>query len=319
MTHLARRTAEDVIATDDLPRRAFHVDSTRHRQPVRLGDGGAQALRRRQIRLFACDGSPTIRQGQTEMLLDDNCRPFSSLELRLPADEIHVWSFRLETPAVATLAELLASDERARAKRFHFERDYGRFVVAHARLRQILSFYTALNPRELQFHHRPYGKPELTESCGGEWVRFNLSHSHELGLCALTGGQELGVDVEWIRALEDLDRMARHFFSALEYEQICALEEEHRLEAFYNCWTRKEAYVKACGDGLARPLDRFDVTLAPGEPARFLSIEGNAREAERWFLHALAPAPGYVGAVALPGQHWRVKCWRWPEEERQFQ
>lgn len=146
-------------------------------------------------------------------------------------------------------------------------------------------------------------------------MQFNLSHSHELGLCAVAYHQELGVDVERIHAIDALDQIDQRFFSKNGYQQFCALGERPRLEAFDNCWTRKEAYIKARGDGLALPLDRFDVALVPGEPARYLSIEGNALEARRWLLETLAPAPGYVGALTLPGLNWRVKCWHWPGDD----
>lgn len=248
---------------------------------------------------------------------DDGVWPSPPPGLKLSRAEIHVWSFPLHRPAplVAALAELLAPDEHTRANRFRFDRDRRRFIVAHGTLRQILSRYAPAAPEQLQFRYNSHGKPQLTEACGGDKVQFNLSHSHERGVCAVAHDQELGVDLEWIRSLEDLDQIARRFFSANEYKQIRAIEEKHRLEAFYNCWTRKEAYVKACGDGLARPLDRFDVALLPGEPARFLAIEQSALEAKQWFLQSLAPAPGYVGAVALRGGHWRVECWRWPEDD----
>lgn len=236
-------------------------------------------------------------------------------QLTLANDEIHVWCFPLDGSAlpVTALAALLSADERDRAARFHFEKDRSHYVIAHAVLRQLLSRYTQHAPEQFQFDIGPNGKPSLPTAYGGDRLQFNLSHSHNRALCAVANHRDLGVDLEWIRPLDDLEKIVDKFFSQSEREQLFQLEANLRLTAFYHCWTRKEAYIKACGAGLSLPLDQFDVALLPGQPACFLTINGSASEAQHWFLRGLLPANNFVGAVAVPGSNWTVKCWRWPE------
>ncbi len=234
-------------------------------------------------------------------------------DLRLADAEIHVWCFPLDNLAqpMDALFDTLSTAERERTVRFHFEKDRRQYVVAHAILRQLLSKYTGYLPKQIQFNFGSNGKPSLAAACGGDRLQFNLSHSHNLGLCAVANHRDVGVDLEWIRPLDDLEQIARNFFSLKECEQLFQLETNLRLTAFYHCWTRKEAYIKACGTGLSLPLDRFDVALLPGQPASFLAIDGSTYEAERWFLKCLLPADNFVGAVAVPGANWDVKCWNW--------
>jgi 4'-phosphopantetheinyl transferase len=157
----------------------------------------------------------------------------------------------------------------------------------------------------------PHGKPHLAGEFDGA-LQFNLAHSHELALFAFARGPELGIDLEWLQPLQDLEQIAARFFSPRENAVLRTLPKSQWVQAFFNCWTRKEAYLKATGDGLARPLEHFDVSLAPGKPARLLYVEGDARESERWFLRALTPAPGYAAALAVEeGQHCRLVRWRW--------
>ena len=139
----------------------------------------------------------------------------------------------------------------------------------------------------------------MAERLGDGALRFNLAHSHELALYAFTLGREIGVDIEYLRALPDADQIAKRFFSARENAALQALSTNQRQQAFYNCWTRKEAYVKAIGKGLAQPLDQFDVSLAPGESTRLLKVEGAPEEGSRWSLYSLTPVAGYVAAVAV--------------------
>ncbi len=237
-------------------------------------------------------------------------------DLTLLDHEIHLWSFSLEQSpdSLSALAKLLSAEEQARSGRFYFERDRRRFIAAHGFLRRLLSRYLPTSPEQLRYVYGARGKPALSQTGGHRRLCFNLSHSGELALCGVAYDRELGVDIEKIRPLDDLDSLARHFFSAAEYEQLQALPDAQRSEAFYLCWTRKEAYLKAGGDGLARPLDQFSVSVHPGEPARFLSIAGSSAEAANWFLQTLAPGTGYAGAVVAPGRDWRVSCWSWSED-----
>lgn len=233
--------------------------------------------------------------------------------LLLPSDSIHVWCVSLDqSPSrIRHLAQVLAGDERMKAERYHFAQDRRRFIAGRGLLRTILGRYLRIEPSRLQFRYACHGKPALTESFCGGMLRFNLSHSQEFALYAITRGREIGIDLECIRPISDVEQLAARCFSAHENTVFRALPAHERLEAFFNCWTRKEAYLKALGDGMARPLDGFDVSLAPGEPARLLRIEGDPQEASHWFLQELTPASGYVAALAGEGHDWQLKCWRW--------
>lgn len=231
--------------------------------------------------------------------------------------EVHVRHASLEQPAahVNQLAQMLSCDERARAERFHFERDRRRFVVAQGLLRMLLGKYLDIEPHQLQFGQGPHGKPYLKSP--NSWaIRFNQAHSHELALYAFTCGREVGIDVERICPLPDAEQIAARFFSAAENAMLCALPEDQRLEAFFNCWTRKEAFLKAAGDGLTRPLDQFQVSLAPGEPARLLVVEQAPQEVLRWRLESLTPVSGYVAAIVVEGHDWRLRCWQCDPNDR---
>jgi 4'-phosphopantetheinyl transferase len=233
--------------------------------------------------------------------------------LALESGEMHVWRVTLVQPASALkyFLSILSSDEEARAESFYFEKDRNRFIAAHGVLRTILSRYLNVPPERLRFCYGRYGKPALAEDPGGRAIRFNMSHSHELALYAVTRDREVGVDLEYIRADFASHEIARQFFSPGEVARLGALPVSMRTEAFFNCWTRKEAYIKATGKGLSLALDQFDVSLAPGEPAVLLSTRENPQEASRWTLRELSPGPGYVAALAVEGRDWRLDCWQW--------
>ncbi len=217
---------------------------------------------------------------------------------------MHVWCASLQQPALqlAALRALLAADEIERAQRFQFEHLRRHFIAGRGQLRLILSRYGAGAPDKLAFNYGPYGKPALA---GQPALHFNLAHSGNLALLAIAR-QELGVDVEIIRPLPDWEAIAGRYFSAVEIEQLAAVPGPQRDQAFFTCWTRKEAFLKATGDGLSRPLDSFSVTLRPDEPARFLHIVGEPAGA--WRLVALEPADGYTGALAVRQGDWQINC-----------
>jgi 4'-phosphopantetheinyl transferase len=219
----------------------------------------------------------------------------------MPGDEIHVWQVSLMQQAThyEQFVDAMFPDERARASRFHFARDRRRFVVGRGLLREIVGLYLDLRPDQVRFDYGQQGKPRLADGMGDGSLQFNLAHSHELALVALVRNRAIGVDLEQVRDLPDADQLASQFFSKHEYAALQALPAEQRLVGFFNCWTRKEAYVKATGDGLNCPLGEFDVSLAPGEPARLLRVRGNPGAACRWSMWSLAPGPGYIGALAL--------------------
>jgi len=235
--------------------------------------------------------------------------------LALSRDDVHVWRASLELPAsrVQSLKHTLAADELSRAERFHFQKDRKHFIVARGLFRAILSRYFDMEPGQLRFRYSPYGKPALATTPGQDTLSFNVSHSHGLALYAITRGREIGVDLERISADLDCEQIAARFFSPRENAVLRALPTELKSKAYFNCWTRKEAYIKARGGGLSLPLDQFDVSLAPGEPAMLLNTSGDRQEATRWSLRALTPGPGYVAALAVEGHGWRFECWQWPE------
>ncbi len=243
--------------------------------------------------------------------------PWSSppKKLILGHDEVHVWRAALNTKEsrIQSLRRTLTADERARAERFHFQKDRDQFTVARGVLRVILGRYLDVDPSRLRFSYSPYGKPSLERESGGGDLCFNLSHAGEMALYAVTRGREIGIDVEPIRTDFANEQIAERFFSPREVAALRALSGNMQPQAFFNCWTRKEAYIKARGEGLSLPLDQFDVSLVPGETAALLNTSGDPQEVFRWSLREVAPAAGYVAAVAVEGDDWQLKCWQWPE------
>ena len=235
----------------------------------------------------------------------------------LTTDDVHVWRIALEMrdPHLTSLREILADDERRRAERFHFEKDRRHFIAGRGALRMLLSRYLNQSPEAVRFAYGNYGKPRLADETNAIDLRFNLTHSHGLALLAVTSGRDIGVDVEHLRDLErDGEPLAGRFFSPREAAVLRSLPPELRREAFFHCWTRKEAYIKANGKGLSLPLDQFDVTLRPGEPAMLLATQHEPDEARRWSMQSLLPAEGYVGALAVERHSWRLWCGDWLAE-----
>jgi 4'-phosphopantetheinyl transferase len=215
-------------------------------------------------------------------------------------DGLSIWMVALDTAAddVAAVGRVLSADECGRATRFRFERDRRRFVACRTALRVILGEVLAADPREVAFTYSAYGKPALAGPAH-DAVRFNVSHADGLGLIAVTHARDVGIDIERIRMLDDLDRLSRTVFSAAELSAFDRLPASARCQAFFNGWTRKEAYIKALGDGLQRPLDGFDVTLSPDEPARLIHVRNEPDEPVRWHLDGFVPAQGYVAALCV--------------------
>jgi len=230
-------------------------------------------------------------------------------QIELHPDDVHVWSLRLDLASDVRrrLEAFLSPDEADRARRFAFPTSRNHFVCAHGLLRVILARYLGVAPWEVAIERAAGGKPRLADGAG---PRFNLSHGGGMGLVAVCAGREVGVDVERVREVAGL--AADRCFSPFERASLKAVAPRLRLEAFYACWTRKEAFLKALGDGLARRLDSFDVTLAPGEAPRLLRVQGEPEAPDCWALRALRPAPGYVGAVAVEGHEVAVRRRSWP-------
>ena len=208
-----------------------------------------------------------------------------------------MWRIFLEQPAELqeSFLRTLDADERTRAARFHFDNHRRHFVVGRGFLRSLLARYLDVRPEEVRFRYGPYGKPMLEGEHRDSPLRFNASHSGEWAVYGFVQDKEIGVDVEHVKEDIETEGIAERFFSAPEVETLNGLSKEEKPAAFFRCWTRKEAYIKAIGSGLSHPLDTFDVTLAPGEPARLSRVEG-------WSLVDLDVAPDYAAALAVEGQ-----------------
>lgn len=253
--------------------------------------------------------------------------PRSPSGLRLVPGEIHVWSVRLDPPPerVEALGRSLSQDEWDRANRFRFDKHRRQYVVGRGALRTLLASYLGTRPELVRFTYGPRGKPFLADLIPSplspvpgerEQLFFNLSNSDEMALVGFVLGREIGVDIEYLKPMPDCEQISERFFSESERAVLRGQPQEKKEETFFNCWTRKEAYLKAVGEGLAAPLDSFDVTLAPGEPPRMLTLKGDAEAASRWLFEHLRPAPDYIGAVALERQRrdetWRMETWSFP-------
>jgi 4'-phosphopantetheinyl transferase len=238
----------------------------------------------------------------------------SVFSLRLPPAEIQIWSAETQVSEeqLQRFGAFLSEDEHARANRFVFERDRERFIVCRGLLRTLLSGYTGLPPDSLRFQYGTKGKPELA---GGN-IHFNISHSAELVLLTFSRSQPLGIDVECIRVVPEAEQIAESHFSRVERAAFRSVPSHLKTEAFFNCWTRKEAFVKALGDGLYIPLGQFDVTIEPGAEAGFLAIDGEIGKAAAWSLYHLVPKPGFVGALAVAGRAWRPVAWILPSHQQ---
>lgn len=222
--------------------------------------------------------------------------------------EIHVWRARLDCDAslLPQFEATLSSDEMSRAERFHFSRDRNAYVAGRGILRELLATYMGHLPAELEFCYGPWGKPFLRQENPPRSIQFNVSHSQGWALLAFAVGRNLGVDLEFVRADVAADEIAERYFSTREIAELRALPQTMRAEGFFLCWTRKEAYIKARGEGLQIPLDSFHVSVTPGEPERLQTLDSF-----RWNLRSLSPDPRYVGALVAEGNDCQLRCWDW--------
>lgn len=215
--------------------------------------------------------------------------------------ELHIWRADLHHEEHSRgLEPLLAPNELQRANRFRFPEHRQRFIVARGCLRQLLASYLQIDEREVEFTYAPEGKPSLSFE-HGSGLTFNVSHSGDIAVFAFTMERRIGVDVEMIRHDVDIDQIPKRFFSPAEQEMLLSLEPQQRYQAFFNCWTRKESYVKAVGSGLSLPLRDFDVSLRPGEPARLLATRPDAAAASHWSMGALDLDEACAAAVVVEG------------------
>jgi len=235
-------------------------------------------------------------------------RSVSHFELQ--PHQVDIWRVSLDSyPASAQRADsTLSADESERAAKFHFKKDRHRFILAHACLRDILSRYLHCDTGQINFSTNAYGKPILLSNTE---IEFNLSHSGDYILIAVARGHKVGVDVEHLRMDLEHDKMARRFFSQVEYNEFNAIPHEQKMIAFFNCWTRKEAYIKAHGLGMSLPLDSFDVSCSLNEPAVLRATRPDPNEASKWTLLSLEVHPEHAGALAVEGRDLEFRYWDW--------
>jgi 4'-phosphopantetheinyl transferase len=228
--------------------------------------------------------------------------------LALAAGGVHIWraDLRCTEPTLRHFEQTLVADEKFRAGRFYFERDRNHFIAARGILRDLLGRYLGCAPETIRFAYREQGKPALCEVAGSPHIEFNVSHSHGLALLAFSRNRALGVDIERIRPDISAEEIAERYFSPQEVVELLALPPASRAEGFFRCWTRKEAYVKARGEGLQISLKSFHVSLAPGQPARLVSADS-----ERWSLYSLRPFEQSLGAIVAEGQDLCVHGYDW--------
>ena len=219
------------------------------------------------------------------------------LDFTPPLHRVDVWTLRTDrSPDISLCAveRLLSGDELGRANRFRFDHLRRDYVLSRGCLRLLCGRYLQADPHLLTFSHTGNGKPELECDCK---LRFNLSHSGGLTVFAFAWGLELGVDVEEVREVKDLEDISRRFFCSEEADDVLAAPAWDRTRAFYNCWTRKESFIKATGEGLSTPLHSFRVASRSDEPVRMIHVNFDADEGSRWTLQSLDLHDRYVGAL----------------------
>lgn len=224
-------------------------------------------------------------------------------ELAILPGDVHVWTASLAQLRlhVSSMAHILSQDEQLRADRFHFRQHRDGFVIGRALLRVILAKYLGGTPGEVRFDYGEAGKPQLDDYPENR-LQFNLAHSGDLVVYALSVDRRIGVDVELVRSMPDAEQIAEHYFSPDEIKVLKSLPPHQKPAGFFACWTRKEAYLKAIGTGLGYKLGDFTVNARPDEPPRMISIQGNTEIARNWSFADLPLGPAYIGAIVVEGK-----------------
>lgn len=222
--------------------------------------------------------------------------------------EIHIWQADLShlDRQVERLAPLLSEDEQQRAARFRFERDRRKFILCRGLLRTILGQYLQRDPIALRFHYGKYGKPSLVDA---DLLSFNLAHAGDRALYAVTQHYAIGIDIEQLRFVEYAEQIVHRYFSSEEQQVYQSLAPDQQPLAFFRAWTGKEAFLKAIGSGLSLPLDQVSVAISPDRPAALLHLPADYSIGQ-WQMYQFVPSAGYVGAIVVPQQPFRLRFWQ---------
>lgn len=226
-------------------------------------------------------------------------------KLDLLLNDVHIWRINLNSSEsqLQFFRETLSSDEIARAQRFYFPEHRQRFIAGRGTLRAILGQYLGIDPKQVEFEYQPRGKPLLAAKFADKGLLFNLSHSQDLALCGVSYQNQIGVDLEYIRTMSDLEGLAKRFFSSREYEYLRLISPQEQQQIFFRYWTCKEAYLKATGDGLVQ-LEEIEISLTPNQPSQLL-VSGD------WNLRELTPAENFAAAVVVAGSNINLHCWEY--------
>jgi len=259
--------------------------------------------------------SSTLEPASAETVRTELLWPDPPADLRLQSAEVHVFATWLDAcRTIDRMRLFLSRDEKLRAGRFRFERDRNRFIVARAWLRAVLAHYLEISPAKIVFSYGPSGKPVLAGALAGSELQFNLAHSGALALLAVTTTAPIGIDVEHTRSIPEAEQLVCRFFSPREADFFHELEADARPAAFFNLWTRKEALLKATGEGIAHSLNRVEVSFLSHEPARLLSLPPGTLPLSRWTLRELHPAMGFTAALAVASFPILLRSFSWPTE-----
>jgi 4'-phosphopantetheinyl transferase len=232
-------------------------------------------------------------------------------EFDLSRGAAHIWRTSLQSGSLCqeTLKRYLSPDETIRAERFHFQKDREHFIIARGKLRIILSRYLGIGPEKVSFRYNAFGKPSLASEYRECPLRFNVSHSNEVALYAMAWNRVVGIDIEYMRPISEAREISARFFSLNERRMLDALPADQRLEMFYQFWTRKEAYAKARGDGLSRPLAQFDTSLIPKTRSNLIPIHDKSQNMAHFCLMDINVGGNYAAASVIEGHSVRIEFW----------
>jgi len=229
----------------------------------------------------------------------------------ISSNEVHVWRFCQEEThsQIETLQGILSPDELARSEKFHFEKDRKKFILTRGTLRNLLGSYLGKDPQQVRFNYTSFGKPFLAIDSENDNIRFNLSHSGEVVLYAITRNQKIGIDIEQVRDHTDVMAIAKRFFSPGEIGELEKANKKNRTELFFRYWVRKEAFVKAMGKGVSFPMERLDVSSL-NEISPIIKVTEENNETACLNIQELLPGDGYVAAIATEANDPEISCWQ---------